>query len=296
MKIFATRNVDDNVRLTSSSGGVFYALASWVLQHGGVVIGVAFGETAYDVRHIVVDNKDDLLKLQKSKYAPSSMANQVVVESLRKANNIWVLFSGTPCQVMAVRKKYGMLSKLLLVEIACHGVPTKEAYYSFLKENDIVHVDFRCKRQGWKNAEIEMIHSDGSVSYQHCIDNSFYKDYVSGKNLRKSCLSCSAKYFKSGADFTLADFWGVDAFVPELDDNKGTSLVFLHTKKAEKIWNKISNMFLSTKVAFYEATHWNPCIYRPFGAESTMFENWEEKKYVIKQYLKKCDGGTLKIL
>ena len=287
MRILAAHNVDDDVRLNSSSGGVFHALACWVLQHGGMVIGAAYGDTAYEVKHVVVDKMENLPQLQKSKYAPSSMADPMIAETLTTAEEKWVLFSGTPCQVKAVRKRYGNLSKLLLVEVACHGVPTKEAYQTFLKENDIVKIDFRCKKNGWKKSEMEMTHSDGSVSYQRSVDNSFYQDFVSGKNLRESCFSCLAKYFRSGADFTLADFWGVDSYVPALDADNGTSLVFLHTKKSLKIWHEISDMFLSQQVSFYEAVHWNPSIYRPIDSTLTIREVVEEKKYIVKQYLKR---------
>ena len=287
MKILAVRHIDDDIRKASSSGGVFHSLASWVLRQGGKVIGAAYGDTAYEVKHIVVDQMDNLYKLQKSKYAPSSMSDHGIREVLEGSMDTWVLFSGTPCQIKAVHNRYGHSQKLIFVEVACHGVPNREAYQTFLKENDIVKIDFRCKRNGWKNTEIEMTHSDGSISYQRSVDNSFYQDYVSGKNLRKSCFSCPAKYFRSGADFTLADFWGVESFVPELNDDNGVSLVFLHTKTARRIWDEISSSFISKSVSFYEATHWNQCIYRPIDSTSTIREAMEEKKYIIKQYLKR---------
>lgn len=290
MRILAAHNVDDDVRLNSSSGGVFHALACWVLQHGGMVIGAAYGDTAYEVKHVVVDKMENLPQLQKSKYAPSSMADPMIAETLTTAEEKWILFSGTPCQVKAVRKRYGNLSKLLLVEVACHGVPTKEAYHSFLKANDIVKIDFRCKRKGWKNSEIEMVHSDGRISYQRSVDNAFYQDYAKGKNLRKSCFACPAKQFKSGADFTLADFWGVESFRPELDDDKGTSIVFMHTKKSKRVWFDVSKDFCSKSVSFYESTHWNPCVYRSVNSDITIREQLEEKKFVIGQYWKKIIG------
>ncbi len=287
MNILAARHIDDNIRKSSSSGGAFHALACWVLQQGGKVIGAAYGNTAHDVKHMVVDKMEDLYKLQKSKYAPSSMSDPRIKEALEGSTDKWVLFSGTPCQIKAIHHRYGHSQKLIFAEIACHGVPTKEAYQTFLKENDIVKIDFRCKKNGWKKSEMEMTHSDGSVSCQRSVDNSFYQDFISGKNLRKSCFSCPAKYFRSGADFTLADFWGVDSYVPALDDDNGTSLVFLHTKKSLKIWHEISDMFLSQQVSFYEAVHWNPSIYRPIDSTLTIREVVEEKKYIVKQYLKR---------
>lgn len=286
MKIFAVNNKAENIRLVSSSGGVFYELARFVIEHDGLVIGVTYGESAYDVLYTVVDSMDELHKLQKSKYAPARMNASVIGDALLQADKRWVLFSGTPCHVMAIKKKYGKLPKLILVEIACHGVPTQESYSQFIQENDIVQVDFRCKRNGWKDSEIEMQHSDGSVSYVKSVDLPFYQNYIKGNNLRKSCFACPAKQFKSGADFTLGDFWGVDTFLPELYDNKGTSVVFLHTNKSCRLWKLIGSQFLTKRISFFEAVRHNPCIYRTVGSEVTGKERLEEKKFIIKSYLK----------
>ena len=40
------------------------------------------------------------------------------------------------------------------------------------------------------------------------------------------------KIFTKESDITLADFWGVQHPVPTMDDDKGTSLVVLHNRKA----------------------------------------------------------------
>ena len=57
---------DENVRLSSSSGGVFTALATHILKENGVVFGAAFDEK-YMAHHIGIENINDLYKLQGSK-------------------------------------------------------------------------------------------------------------------------------------------------------------------------------------------------------------------------------------
>ncbi len=286
MRILAVQNRDENIRQTSSSGGVFYTLAKWTILQGGAVVGVAYGETAREVKHVVVERVCDLYRLQKSKYAPSSLSDPNVDVALRSASYRYVLFSGTPCQVLAIRKKYGQLPKLLLLEVACHGVPEKKAYLKYLDDNNIERIDFRCKRRGWRNSDIKIEYANGGVLYQRSSDNPFYQDYIKGKNLRKSCFSCPAKYFKSGADFTLADFWGVESFLAEMNDNKGTSLVFLHTKKAYTLWTYIDDKLICNSVSFYEATCWNPCVYRPFGGAITFKERFERWRFILNSYWK----------
>lgn len=283
--IIAVINNSDNVRQASSSGGVFYALAQWTIAQGGLVIGAAYGDSASVILHIAVDKLTELHRLQKSKYAPSSLSDPSVAEALQQADTRWVLFSGTPCQVKAIRQKYHG-RKLLCVEVACHGVPKREAYLQYLAENHIEKIDFRCKKpDGWQG--IELIYDDGRVCYEKSTKNSFYRKYSDGSILREACHHCVAKHFSSGADFTLADFWGIEAFAPEMNDGKGASVVILHTALAKKLWKEVSSQFRQKKISFYEATHWNPCIYRDATAPITACEKWEERKYILRQYLRK---------
>lgn len=59
---YAAQNKDEQVRLTSSSGGVFTVLATEVLENGGVVCGVEFDKDKM-THHICIQSKEDLKKL-----------------------------------------------------------------------------------------------------------------------------------------------------------------------------------------------------------------------------------------
>ena len=59
--------------------------------------------------------------------------------------------------------------------------------------------------------------------------NVFLKNVI----LRPSCYSCQARCGQSMSDITMADFWGINGIVPKMDDDKGTSLIFLNTEKGE---------------------------------------------------------------
>ena len=65
---------DDDVRYNSSSGGAFWMLAKHILEIGGVVFGATWTDEFY-VRHVWIDNINDLPKLCKSKYAQSDLNN-----------------------------------------------------------------------------------------------------------------------------------------------------------------------------------------------------------------------------
>lgn len=266
--VYAANYIEADVRYNSSSGGVFYAIASYVLAQGGIVVGAAYKGT--DVEHIAISDKSDLWMLQKSKYAPSSLKN-LDMDQLLSTDKL-VLFSGTPCQVKAMHQRYGTYKNLLLLEIACHGVPTKKAYDDYIRENDIVKIDFRCKKKGWKNNMIEITKSDGSIVCEDAKDNIYYQQFLSSEIIRKSCFSCQSKYFSSGADFTLADAWGINDFASELDDNKGSSIVILHTNKANDLWNLIKDKFEYKKIKLREAIRFNSNIVRPQHSTPLLIE------------------------
>ena len=63
----------DEVRIESSSGGVFPIIARHILKEGGYVAGAVFDET-WAVKHIVSDDIADIVRMQHSKYVQSQTA------------------------------------------------------------------------------------------------------------------------------------------------------------------------------------------------------------------------------
>lgn len=267
-KIFVANNMDSEVRYNSSSGGAFYAIAKYVLSQNGVVVGAAYNGT--NVEHIEISDLTDLWKLQKSKYAPSSL-QKLKMDALLATGKL-VLFSGTPCQVKGIAKKYAGTKNLLLLEIACHGLPEKKEYEDYIQKNKIVKIDFRCKKKGWKNNMIELHKSDGTIYYEDALSNVFYQKFISGEIIKKGCFTCKSKYFSSGADFTLADAWGINDFAPQLDDNKGSSIIISHSDRANKIWEIIHKEFLYSKSTLREIIRFNHNIVRPSNSQPLFIE------------------------
>lgn len=275
-KIVAAQHKQLVVRNTSSSGGAFYAIASYVLQQGGVVIGAAWNQLR--VEHIAIRQMEDIPLLQKSKYAPSSLRHIDILALLQEVQGAPLLFSGTPCQVVTIRniflrKHRCVPSNVVLLEVACHGVPTQQSFETFANQFHFKSIDFRVKERGWHNKVFKMTGINNVEWYVKATDTRFYMDYIAGNNLLPACRHCKYKYFQSCADMTLADFWGVEAFYPDMDDNKGTSLVFLHTKRAKLFWKKIEHQFVTFPVSLYQAIQYNPCIVRPIDGKPT-FTEW----------------------
>lgn len=69
---YAAINKNENVRINSSSGGVFYLLAEYVIDLAGVVFGAAF-DKKYHLKHIYIEHKKNIKELMGSKYIQSDL-------------------------------------------------------------------------------------------------------------------------------------------------------------------------------------------------------------------------------
>ena len=257
-KIFAAVYDDDKIRRHSSSGGIFSALSEIILQNGGVVFGAAFDKN-WRVIHTAAQNFDELENLRGSKYVQSQIGDvyRQVKDALRST---LVLFSGTPCQCAGLKHFLGSdPDNLLTVEIICHGVPSPalwEYYIDYIGyAHDIKHVNFRNKRKGWKDVHFEVNYLD-RVRYSIPFAVNLYTRLFSINTcLRPSCSACKFRFPDGQADLTIGDAWGVENFAPEMFDNRGTSLVFIHTAKG-KTFLEQSNL-IAQPVSFIDATKYN---------------------------------------
>ena len=149
------------------------------------------------------------------------------------------MFTGTPCQVAAIKSSFNS-DNLLTVAIVCHGVPSPVKWSEHLKaieqehNSKLVAVDFRDKSSGWKNYQMKYEFDNGEVISINPSTDKYMSDFYHNKSLRLSCGNCHFKAGNSGADITIGDFWGLNILSPELDDNTGMSVVTVHTDKGQK--------------------------------------------------------------
>ena len=139
MRTFASHNEDIIIRNTSSAGGVFSSLAEEFIISGGIVYGASFNRN-WNVEHIRVTKCSDLNKLRKSKYVFSKFSESIsnALIDLRNGNN--VLFSGTPCQIAAIKKSAGENKNLFCVEVVCHGAPETKYWTHYLDELCVIRM------------------------------------------------------------------------------------------------------------------------------------------------------------
>lgn len=263
---------DDSLRMRSSSGSVFGLLAKRVLDVGGTVYGAAFAEGCLTVSHVRVDSEDNLDTVMRSKYVQSSVGVEVyegVEGDLRDGRK--VLFSGTACQVAAMRN-YLALKKvpadgLLLVEVVCHGAPSPRLWSEWLGHvsggsGGITEVSFRDKSTGWSNYSVRYGAQGGSDRLVNHEDDWYMKAFLRNASLRQSCLDCPAKRC-CGSDVTLGDFWGIQRISPEAAaDDMGVSAVICNTARGVAAIRGIAASLDVGPSAFDEVIADNPSVVR----------------------------------
>lgn len=260
---YAVKNRNEKERQASTSGGIFSLLAKNVINQGGMVFGAAYSGD-FTVQHTAVTNLTELSCLRGAKYTQSIIGTSFrEVETILKSG-CQVLFSGTPCQCSGLKAFLGKdYDNLLLADLICHGVPSPRVWQDYIdyrssKENGgirPVRINMRSKASGWSRYgySAEFDYGGGYITRVHCSRDLFMKAFVGNICLRNSCSDCVTKGIERCTDFTLGDYWGVWDQHPEFDDNKGTSIVFVHSEKGKKVLEKIADQIDCLKADVGEA-------------------------------------------
>ena len=270
--VYAGWNLNEVVRRESSSGGVFTVLAEHVLKQGGIVVGASFVQNCTKVEHIVVDSLEELPRLRKSKYVQSSIP-QAIYHTIKKRllSGSKVLFTGTGCQVVAVKNYLGHdYENFYACDLICCGVASPGWYRRYVKklgerENEsLVTINMRSKHEGWTNYGVceEYASKTKFLKVQQCLwSYSFLKKLTH----RYSCFECKFARSKREGDITLGDFWGVKDKYPQYDkEDKGTSLLIVSSAKGQALLDDCSkNLFLG-KADIEHARKKNRKLVKPF--------------------------------
>lgn len=274
-KAYAAVHNSLDVLEKSTSGGAFTAIAEAVFGMGGVVYGVTMQDDM-QVKHIRVENRSDLGILRGSKYIQSDTADtyQKVERDLRAGTK--VLYSGTPCQIDGLKhflqKDY---TNLYTVDIVCHGVGSQGYFNRYMefaesRYGNIKILKFRSKEfDGWSCGSGEFC-VEGILGTRKKIpfrdfDNYYYSYFLSGDIYRMCCYTCKYANIRRPGDFTLGDYWGVEALKLSLSTRRGCSLLLVNSEKAEKMMKLISGIYnlQLVETSIEQATHCNKQLNAP---------------------------------
>lgn len=296
LKVYAAKNTDLSKRELSSSGGLFITLAEQVIDKGGVVFGIVFDDQ-WEAHHVAATTKEELLSMMRSKYLQSRTENTFyeTEKYLRTGRN--VMYTGTPCQIAGLRhflrKEY---DNLLTVDVICHGCPSPGVWRRYLSElvslqsarsaatgkntvlnrslkslSAIADISFREKsRSGydWQKYGFVVWQKSAPKADQNSVlssytfsDNPFMRGFLANIYLRPSCYACPAKGGISGADITIADYWGIENVLPDYADKSGVGLAIVHTVKGQRAFDDAG--FDRVETSLDAATACNKSYWKP---------------------------------
>lgn len=294
-----------NIRLQSSSGGAFSAIAIPILEHGGIVFGAVLDDKL-QVKHVCIDDITKLSGLRGSKYVQSNiqLCYRDVKEYLIKKRT--VLFSGTPCQIAGLKAYLSRdYENLFTIDLICHGVPSPgvfEEWKKWIKNKfelvDISSVKFRGKKYSWIYFNTEITgYTKNNKNFKYI--GAYYKDewirgFLRDYFLRPSCYNCNFTKIERCSDFTIADWWG---YKPDKDESwdfesKGVSLIMCNTQKAYNYFLKHCAESMTLKArSIEEALRTNKSLRSSFQAPSNRENFWSDYfqmpfSYVVKKYMK----------
>lgn len=303
-KAYACINKDEEIRMQSSSGGVFTLLAENIIERGGVVFGAAFDDD-FSVKHCFVQEKEELSKFRGSKYVQSTIGNSYIKAKEFLDDGRYVLFTGTPCQtdglLQFLKKDY---ENLYVQDIICHGVPSPMVWRKYLRhitsrlDIKVKEISFRNKNSGWQKYSVLFSSLDGGNCLIPSAEDNYIKAFLRDISLRPSCYGCHSKTIQRNSDITLADFWGVDKVEPTMYDDKGTSLVLVHSQKGREMFDEIKHGMIYKETDLAEALKYNPSAFKSVQKPATrekFLKKVDEnnfdvvvRKYVKVSFLRRC--------
>lgn len=297
-KVYALWTKDVLVRIKSSSGGLFYEVAKYVLENKGVVVGAAYNED-FSVSHKCIERLDELPSLMGSKYVQSSIG--LIYREIKHflQEKRLVLCSGTPCQIAGLYAYLGReYDNLLTMDLVCHGVPSPQVFKSYLLHlenkyaSSVVSFTFRDKHWSWARFNTKANFSNGKIYYGKWEEDVYMRGFLREYFLRKSCHQCRFACIERLGDITMADYWGYVSDKDELqDEDKGVSMAIVNTQKGVGIYSTVSHRLNTYERTLKNAMRGNQALSRCFQESPLRKDFWELYKAegfsnsLITQYL-----------
>ncbi len=268
--VYAAWSKDDDTRITSTSGGVFWEIANKFLAMGGVVAGCRYCEDWKSAEHIIARNQSELLEIKGSKYFQSDTATIYKSVKTEIDNGHKVLFCGTPCQIAAVKSYLGENSEnLYCMDFICRSINSPKAFRAYIDEleneykSDVREVHLKNKKNGWQSLASQVRFANGKESIKDKNEDWWVKGFIyNDLYTRESCYHCQYKVLpRLNADITIGDFWGIKG-QNETDMFKGISVMLLNTEKGKELFEECKELFDFKPHSLEEVLPGNPALLR----------------------------------
>lgn len=248
--VYAAKCKDKNIRLNSTSGGIFTVLSDYILQLQGGICGAVYNTSTQKVEHTITFTTEGRNKMRGSKYVQSELSNTFQDIKTLLEQDKWLLFTGTPCQTAGLlsflKKDY---PKLVIVDILCHSVPSPLILHEILKKYAPTNISFRDKSLGWRKSYSFQIKENNKIIHNNTFLNLFFKGLIN----RPSCYNCIFTNTYRASDLTIGDYWNIKAIDSKFEDPLGVSCILINSPKGKYIFeqtqNKIENIRTDLKPA-----------------------------------------------
>ena len=232
----------------STSGGICTLATEYFIEDGGVVYSARFTDD-WSVEYARLDNLANMKRHIGSKYMQAYFNNVQKQIETDLRNDRKILLIGTPCFVAAIRK-YLYICKvesknLITIDFLCHGVPSAEIGKAFIHSLEkksgrrIEIYNFRSKGFGWGKLSRSTKLAGSSekvIRADYCPLHTWFGQHLS---LRESCFQCDYRHIDRPSDITVADFWKIEKYYPDIPMRQGVSSVQINTEKGNAFYNAL---------------------------------------------------------
>ena len=259
----------DDMLDNSASGGVFITIAKhYIEKKNGIVYGVILDEN-FTCKHVEAVTIEELKPMQNSKYIQSEVEDCYPKVKKRLEEGRQVLFTGTPCQIAAL-KSYLVsdYDNLLTLEVVCHGVPNQRYWKKYIaeesKKRKINSYVFRTRaNRSEGKTTLEATVTYGAVKKQRPWYTSvYYSTFIRNESFRKSCYYCQFARPERVADITMADC-DSEKLYPDFYPKESKSSILLNTEKGLSAWREVENCFYAIPLLYEEEINVNTCLRNP---------------------------------
>ena len=270
--VFATYSKQESLRLRSTSGGVATMLAEYMYNQGAYICGAVYEED-FKVKLIVTRKREDINRIQTSKYIQAEVGNAFKDIKVLLDEGEKVFVCTTPCQIAGLytylRKDY---ENLFTCDFVCKGVPPHKVLYAYVNSMErrlnskclSVWSKYKNKDLPWGHLGSRYSFENKKIIYTNGGNDKFMQLFLqTGFVVRPSCVECQFKGLPRIADISCGDFWGIKE-CSNLDTDKGISVVMINNPKGQLLFNNIKNGMITEEHTIEEATIRNPHILIPY--------------------------------
>lgn len=287
-------------RIKSASGGASALFFEETIKNGGSVCGCKLDENLKAV-HDTAEDIESIDLFRDSKYVQSDMS--LVWDKINAclADGKRLLFAGTPCQIAAVESRFGNSGNLTTVDFVCSGVPDPkifEIYKADIEKESgkkIKNFYFCDKTNGWKKRNIKVVFTDGTQQIITRKESYYFRLFGGNYYFRECCYNCRFKNFNTYADVTIGDYWGIEKLHPELDDDKGCSLVITNTEKGAALINSVGDRCKLTSTPLEFAIEYNKKLKSSIPRakyRDLFYYTFKGDEKSLKKAMKLCSGSS----